>query len=383
MTHMRTAVVTGAEGFIGRNLCLHLEETGRFTVIRIAHRNFEAEHLRHQLKNLGSVDVVFHLAGVNRTDSEDDFRTGNSDTTDLLCQILEDSSSTPLIFYASSTQANSDNPYGISKRQAEARLRAYSDRTGAACLIYRLPNVFGKWSRPNYNSVVATFCHNLTRGIDITIHDPSSSLTLLYIDDLCRHWIDQAQAEEQNVDEVGFGVLPVTYQTSVGELADKLRAISASRQTLVTERVGDGLLRALHATYLSYLPSEAFAYDLEGHVDQRGMFAEFLKTQDSGQFSFFTAHSGVVRGGHYHHSKTEKFLVVQGRATFRFRNVSTHAYHEIKVDAGTPRVVETVPGWIHDIRNDGTDLLVCLLWANEIFDRAKPDTIAKSVEDES
>ena len=238
-------------------------------------------------------------------------------------------------------------------------------------LVYRLPNVFGKWCRPNYNSAVATFCHNIARDLPITIHDPAAPLDLVYVDDVVSAFLAALAEPARATPEVQ----PV-YRTTVGEVAGLLRQFRGSRDTLITERVGTGLTRALYATFVSYLPPEMFGYDVKQYVDPRGAFMEMLKTHDSGQFSVFTAHAGVTRGGHYHHTKTEKFLVVRGRARFRFRHMATGEIHEILTSGDTPHVVETIPGWTHDITNIGEDEMIVALWANEIFDRQRPDTYA-------
>ena len=231
-------------------------------------------------------------------------------------------------------------------------------------------------SRPNYNSAVATFCHNIARGLPIRIDQPDAPVRLVYVDDVVaefRRFLDQPGDGVQQV-EAG----PV-YATTVGELARQIEAFKDVRQTLLTERVGTGLVRALYATYVSFLPPEAFSYPVPKHGDARGVFVEMLKTPDCGQFSFFTAHPGITRGGHYHHTKTEKFLVIKGRARYRFRHLLTDEVFEVNSHCDEPLIVETIPGWAHDITNIGDDELVVMLWANEIFDRQKPDTVASRV----
>jgi UDP-2-acetamido-2,6-beta-L-arabino-hexul-4-ose reductase len=234
--------------------------------------------------------------------------------------------------------------------------------------------VFGKWCKPNYNSAVATFCHNIARDLPIQVNDPSAALTLVYVDDVVRHFVQLMDGATVAVNSEDFSEVHPQYATTVGELAEQIRAFSASRQTLITERVGTGLVRALYSTYVSYLPPERFAYEVPRHGDARGMFVEMLKTPDSGQFSFFTAHPGITRGGHYHHSKTEKFLVIKGSARFKFRQMESGETYALDTSGEKPEVVETVPGWTHDITNIGNDEMVVMLWANEIFDRANPDT---------
>ena len=255
-------------------------------------------------------------------------------------------------------------------------LQAFTARTGAVAHLFRLPNVFGKWCRPNYNSAVATFCHNIARGLPIQINDPAAPVTLVYVDDVVERFIELMDGADAAVDAEGFATVTPQYTTTVGELARLIETFRASRDTLVTERVGTGLVRALYSTYVSYLPPELFAYTVPMHGDARGVFVEMLKTPDCGQFSFFTAHPGITRGGHYHHTKTEKFLVIKGEARFKFRHMQTGETHELVTSGAKAEIVETVPGWTHDITNIGSDEMVVMLWANEVFDRAKPDTYA-------
>ncbi|MGT2455592.1 UDP-2-acetamido-2,6-beta-L-arabino-hexul-4-ose reductase [Cupriavidus basilensis] len=280
------------------------------------------------------------------------------------------------VIYTSSIQAGRDNPYGQSKLGAEEALRQLASSHEVPVHIFRLPNVFGKWCKPNYNSAVATFCHNIARDLPIQVNDPSAAVTLVYVDDVIERFVQLMDGSNPVVDGDGFATLTPQYTTTVGELAAQIQAFKDSRATLMTERVGTGLVRALYATYVSYLPVESFAYPVPQYGDPRGVFVEMLKTPDAGQFSFFTAHPGITRGGHYHHSKTEKFLVIKGQARFKFRHMQTGQEHELVTSGENPEIVETVPGWTHDITNIGTDEMIVMLWANEVFDRARPDTFA-------
>jgi len=362
--------VTGANGFIGKNLVVRLRELGH-EPIAIA-RGLDADMLAAQL---GGVDAVLHLGGVNRPETEDEFLSSNLGGTETLIAALTGLPQRPPLLFASSIQADRDNPYGRSKRAAELALRAYSEQTGSIAAVCRLPNVFGKWCRPNYNSVVATFCHNISRGLPISVSNPDAELQLVYVDDVVEAFIAFAMLPSAAV------VIEPVHATTLGALAAQLEAFRDSRHTLVTGAVGTGYLRALHATYVSYLEPSNFAYDLVAHTDPRGSFVEMLRTPDSGQFSFFTAHPGITRGGHYHHTKTEKFLVIQGKARFGFRHILTDETFEIVTSNERPQVVETVPGWSHDVTNIGDDTMVVMLWANELFNRDKPDTIAAKVLD--
>jgi UDP-2-acetamido-2,6-beta-L-arabino-hexul-4-ose reductase len=368
-------LVTGANGFLGKNLLQHLAERADVEVV-----TFTRDDNPLQLKQLlDGVDFVFHLAGVNRPQNESEFAAGNADLTQLLCDAIADTGCVIPVVYTSSTQAAQDNPYGLSKRGAEEALFVAQRLNGVPVHIFRLPNVFGKWSRPNYNSAVATFCYNTARGLPIQINDPSAKLTLVYVDEVIERFIQLMDGADAAQDASGFEILLPNYTMTVGELANQIAAFKESRSTLMTERVGVGLVRALYSTYVSYLPVEAFSYPVSMHGDARGVFVEMLKTPDCGQFSYFTAHPGVTRGGHYHHSKTEKFLVVKGQARFKFKHILTNETYELLTSGEKAEIVETVPGWTHDITNIGNDEMILMLWANEVFDRQKPDTYAKSL----
>ncbi|NWB25367.1 UDP-2-acetamido-2,6-beta-L-arabino-hexul-4-ose reductase [Pseudomonas gingeri] len=364
-------LITGANGFVGQNLIAHLNERADIEVLR-----FTRDDSRDGLPDLiRQVSCVFHLAGVNRPQDPQEFHIGNTDLTKALCEAVKASGRRIPVLYASSSQAELDNPYGNSKRAAEQLLLALAeDRVPVH--IFRLPNVFGKWARPNYNSAVATFCHNIARDLPIQINDPNARINLVYIDDVIRSFVALMDGEPC---DTSFVSVEPQYTIKVGELAEQLNAFRSSRQTLITEPVGVGLVRALYSTYLSYLPPERFAYNVPKYGDPRGVFVEMLKTRDSGQFSFFTAHPGITRGGHYHHSKTEKFLVIRGRACFRFRNIVSEEFYELFTTGEQPQIVETVPGWSHDITNVGEDEMIVMLWANEIFDREHPDTYTRDV----
>lgn len=362
-------LVTGSNGFIGKNLISQLATHKDFEILRYT-RESTANELQQAV---AEADFICHLAGVNRPDNVADFARGNTDLTETLCKVARNSRRQAPIIFASSAHAERGDPYGTSKLAAERLLLRYSEETGAPVYIFRLPNVFGKWCRPNYNSAVATFCHNIASDLPIRIDNQSYQLNLVYIDDLVEAF---AQIIVGNaLDDPYCDAQPV-YTISVGELADQILAFKAGRKSLVSERVGAGLTRALYATYVSYLQPKDFIYEVPKHGDSRGTFVEMLKTVDSGQFSFFTAHPGVTRGGHYHHSKIEKFLVIKGNAKFRFRQILSNEFHEVHTSGDKPEIVETVPGWTHDITNMGADEMIVMLWANEIFNHDRPDTYA-------
>lgn len=369
-------LITGANGFIAKTLKIRLAELPGVEVFC-----FSRETVPEELPViLAKVDAVIHLAGENRPADESAFETVNVGLTNLLCTGLEQLFLTNgkriSVVFSSSTQAALNNPYGRSKLTAEARLQQYAESTGSAVTVFRLPGVFGKWCKPNYNSVVATFCHNLARGLPIQITNPQATLKLAYVDDV----VDALLAALS--DQAGgfnFSNVSPEYSITLGELAAQLQAFNNCRTNLLGERVGTGLTRALYSTYISYLPESDFSYPVPAHADSRGVFVEMLKTADSGQFSYFTAHPGITRGGHYHHTKTEKFLVVKGKALFKFRHLLTGELVEIETNGDKPQVVDTIPGWAHDITNIGEDEMVVMLWANENFDKDRPDTVARKI----
>lgn len=361
-------LVTGANGFIGKNLMIHLSELKNIDVVC-----FTREHSETELSAiLPGVEFVFHLAGINRPQDPDEFTSGNIGLTQQLADAMLATGCRAHVVYTSSIQAELDNPYGISKSAAEKALLSLREH-GVPISVFRLPNVFGKWARPNYNSAIATFCHNIAHGLPIQINDPSALVNLVYVDDVVEHFLELL--EGTRTPEVFETVKPI-YQISVGEIADCLYRFRDSRKSLITERVGTGFVRALYSTFLSYVPKKHFTYEVPKYGDSRGLFVEMLKTPDSGQFSYFTAGPGITRGGHYHHTKTEKFLVIKGKAKFKFRHMSNGDFYELLTTGDKPEIVETMPGWTHDISNIGDDEMIVMLWANEIFDRDKPDTYA-------
>ena len=364
-------LVTGSDGFIGKNLLIKLAESSIESVCFT--RCQTADELSNLLKD---TDFVFHLAGVNRPSDPAEFARENYGLTATLSNAIQKIGRAIPVVFTSSIQAESNNAYGASKKSAEDALIELNVVTQSPVYLYRLPNVFGKWAKPNYNSVVATFCHNITQDLPIRIDDPTRVIPLLYIDDLLEQFI-RVLADQQT--GVSRPIVKPEYSITVGNLASQIKAFHNSRNTLITEEVGNGLTRALYATYLSYLKPAQFAYEVAFYEDARGRFVEMLKTKDSGQFSFFTAHPGITRGGHYHHTKSEKFLVLQGLARFGFRNIVTNEVYELTVDGSAPKIVETIPGWSHDITNIGENELIVMLWASEAFDRARPDTIANKV----
>lgn len=362
----RRIAVTGASGFLGTNLVLRLSEQGR--EIRRITRHTDS---RVAEAELACADIIFHLAGANRPEDEGDFMRSNRDYTAWISEAVADGGRKPLIVYSSSAKALDAGAYGLSKRAGEDVLLDVAERGLATVSIWRLPNICGKWARPNYNSAVATFCHNAARGLPLSIDDPAAPLSLLYVEDLIEDWL---RLIDEPPGTSGFAELRNVHQTTVGEAAEVIQQFADSRSHGETRDVGTGLARALYATFVAALPVEKASYPLTARQDTRGTFVEMLRNSNAGQFSYFTAHPGITRGGHYHHSKVEKFLVAHGTGRFRFRHVLTGEAFELVGSAADPLVIETIPGWAHDVTNIGDNELVVLSWANEQFDPERPDT---------
>lgn len=331
-------LITGAEGFIGKNVLLQFSEIKNIQCVSFT-KNNHTEELHGLLKD---IDWIFHLAGVNRPMSDDKF-TANIQLTKFLCNAVKKlGRSIPIVFTSSIQVELNNSEYAISKRGAEEALLKFNKTTGSPIFIYRLPNVFGKFALPNYNSVVATFCYNIQRDLPININNSSTVIQLVYIDDLIKSF--KVLLENQN-NMQGYFVKPSpTYNVTVSDLANQLYRFKASRDNLLTEPVGKGLVRALYSTYISYLPPKNFSYNLKEYVDERGLFLEILKTKNSGQFSVFTIKTGAKRGGHYHHSKTEKFLIIKGKAQFSFRHIITGEIYQLNTSSELFQIVETIPG---------------------------------------
>jgi len=362
-------LITGARGFVGRNL---VEVLRRRDDVELC--EFDVGFPEQQLwDGLDRADVVFHLAGINRPQTPGEYETGNAGFTQELCDRLTSRGRTPKIVFASSTQAELDNPYGKSKLHAEQRLRRFSDETGARVTIFRWTNLFGKWSRPNYNSVTATFCHNIARGLPIQISDPTRELELAYIDDVVAALVAELADDGSRERVVVTGVEP-TYRTTLGGLAAKVQSFRDGRTNLLLPDVGDRFTHCLYATYLSYLPESEFAYPLDIRRDARGELAEFIKSPDCGQIFVSRTKPGITRGNHFHHTKTEKFLVLEGEAMIRFRRIDAEEVIEYRVSGKDFRVVDIPPGYTHSIENVGSNEMVVLFWASEIFDPSASDT---------
>lgn len=386
-------LITGANGFVGKNLTqrLYALRDGRDRTrpalqigeVLLCTRETAPETLAAYCR---SADFVVHLAGVNRPQDPEEFTVGNTDLTRTLLAQLRQSGSRCPVLLASSIQASltgryAGSPYGQSKRAAEALLRAYSEQTGAQGLIYRFPNLFGKWCRPNYNSVVATFCHNIARDMPITVSDPGTELELVYIDDLVDELLDAMEGHPHCAD-AGYFRVPVSHRVTLGEIVRLLRSFHDQPQTLLLPQIPDGsFAKKLYSTYLSYLPAEKIAFPLKMNVDARGSFTELLKTDACGQISVNITKPGVTKGQHWHNSKWELFIVVAGRGLIRERRIGSDEVIEFAVSGERIEAVHMLPGCTHSIINlSDTEDLVTVMWANERFDPEHPDTYFEEVQ---
>lgn len=365
---MTKILVTGSNGFVGKNLVAELRNQG-YKDLYLFNRESSFKDLHDFTKDC---DFVFHLAGVNRPKNESEFMEGNQGLTFKLLQYLIKNKNKAPVLITSSIQAEKDNLYGQSKKAGENELYAYAKETGAKVYVYRLPNLFGKWSKPNYNTVVATFCYNVARDIDIQVNNPTAILELAYIDDVMQEFL---KALKGNLTLEGdFCVIPVTHKVKLGDLAEIIRGFKESRNSLSVPEMRDELTKKLYSTYLSFLPEENFSYDLKMNVDNRGSFTEFLRTPDRGQVSVNISKPGITKGNHWHHTKNEKFLVVSGNGLIRFRNINSEEIIEYYVNGDKLQVVDIPTGYTHSIVNIGDTDLVTVMWVNESFDPEKPDT---------
>lgn len=369
MAEVKPILITGSAGFVGRNLTTAL---GRVPNLKVLSYDLDTPACRLE-EGLACATTLFHLAGVNRPKEAGEFYAGNTEFTEEVCRILSALGRTPKIVMTSSIQAELENPYGQSKRLAEKALGAFADSTGAEVVIYRLPNLFGKWSKPHYNSVVATFCHQIARGEPITISDPDRELQLVYIDDVIAAFLKELSLVRSP--GLHHASVESVHRITLGKLAELLRSFRASRSTLLLpDFQADALTRSLYSTYLSYLPFGKQCYPLTPRTDPRGSLAEFLKSPNLGQIFISHTRPGIIRGNHYHDSKTEKFLVVAGEGVIRLRQIHGQEVISFPVRGEDYRVVDIPPGYTHSIENTGTDTMVTLFWSCEAFDPDRPDT---------
>jgi UDP-2-acetamido-2,6-beta-L-arabino-hexul-4-ose reductase len=361
-------LVTGTKGFIGKNLIAELKNRN-YTTIFEYNRETNTSLLDHYCKE---ADFVFHLAGINRPKDQSEFMDGNYGLTSKLLETLKKYNNVCPVMISSSIQAELDNPYGVSKKASENLLLNYSEETGAKVLIYRFPNVFGKWCRPNYNSVIATFCHNVANDLPVTVNDRSALMNLVYIDDVIGELINALKGNETSVG--GYAEVPIVHTITLGEIVDLIYSFKKSREERSVPDMSNPFAKKLYSTYLSYLPIGQFSYDLKMNIDHRGSFTEFIKTPDRGQVSVNISKPGITKGNHWHHTKNEKFLVVSGNGVIRFRKLDSDEVIEYFVSGEKMEVIDIPTGYTHNIENLGDTDMVTIMWANEFFDPEKPDT---------
>lgn len=369
-------LVTGAKGFIGKNLVSTLDREDKYEIICIDRENSKEELEKGVLNS----DFIVHLAGINRPKNEEEFFEGNTGLTEEIIEILKKNNKNTSILITSSIQADLDNAYGQSKKGAEEALIKYMADTKGNVFIFRLPNVFGKWCRPNYNSAIATFCHNIARGEEVWISDPTKEMTLVYIDDVVRNIKNVIDNEENYIP--GYQNVDIEHKATLGEIVDLINSFKESRKSLMIPNMENELTKKLYSTYLSYLPENDFSYLLKMNVDNRGSFTEFIKSKDRGQVSVNISKPGITKGNHWHDTKNEKFLVVSGEGVIRFRKVDSEEIIEYKVSGEKLEVVDIPVGYTHSIINTGERDMVTIMWVNEIFNPEKPDTIYLEVENE-
>jgi UDP-2-acetamido-2,6-beta-L-arabino-hexul-4-ose reductase len=372
-------LITGAKGFIGKNLVAELNniKEGKAKGYNLtSDLNLFAYDIDTDPALLNDyckeADFVFHLAGVNRPKEQSEFMEGNFGFTSVLLDTLKKQGNNCPVMLSSSIQAELDNPYGASKKAGEDLLFEYGRETGAEVLIYRFPNVFGKWCRPNYNSAVATFCHNIAHDLPIQVNDRNVQMTLVYIDDVVKELISALEGKPNRVGK--FCKVPVEHRIALGEIVDLIYSFKESRKDLQVPDLSDAFTKKLYSTYLSYLPEDQFSYLLKMNMDERGSFTEFLKSPDRGQVSINISKPGITKGQHWHHTKNEKFLVVSGKGVIRFRKIDEEKVYEYFVSGEKLEVVDIPVGYTHNIENLGETDMVTVMWVNEIFNSERPDT---------
>lgn len=374
---MPQILVTGAQGFIGRHVVARLR--GRSDVQL---REFDLSNSDTELEAWATeAQIIVHLAGVNRPERIEEFEEGNCGFTDRLCQVLQRRKRAPHLLVTSSIQAELDNPYGASKRHAEQVLQEFAQASGARVSIFRLKNVFGKWCRPNYNSVVATFCHNIAHDLPIQINDPNRSVELVHVDDVVDAIVNEFSRHGSHADVFVPDTIPA-YTVTLSDLAGRIQMFREMQQTLRTPDFSVRFNQQLYSTYLSYVPPARWEYGLEIKADARGSLAEFIKSPWFGQVFVSRTLPGITRGNHYHHVKTEKFFVIAGEGLIRFRHILGSEILEYHVRGEDYRVVEIPPGYTHSITNVGAGEMITLFWASEVFDPDRPDTYWMNVDEE-
>ena len=361
-------LVTGSKGFVGKNLVVELENRG-YKDLHLFDRDNSLEDLEKWTKDC---DFVFHLAGVNRPESEKEFMEGNANLTSQLIRMLENNNNKAPIMISSSIQAEKNNPYGESKKAGEDYIFKYGERNNIPVYVYRFSNLYGKWSKPNYNTVIATFCHNISRGLPIQVKKPDLEITFQYIDDVVEELINCLDGNGTKIDK--FYDVPAKDTRTLGEVAQLLHDFKKTRENLEVPDMNDSFVKNLYSTYLSFLPEDNFSYKLNMNQDERGSFTEFLRSPDRGQVSINVSKPGITKGQHWHHSKNEKFLVVKGNGVIRFRKVGEDKVIEYSVSGEELEVVDIPTGYTHSIVNTGEDEMVTVMWVNEPFDPDNADT---------
>jgi len=361
-------LITGSNGFIGKNLITELNNRGFNQIL-----SYDLDTSKGKLAEYcKEAEFVFHLAGVNRPQEQSEFMKGNFDFTSELLNCLKGNNNFCPIMISSSIQAKMDNPYGKSKKAGEDLLFQYSKDTGARVLVYRLPNVFGKWCKPNYNSAVATFCHNIAHDVDVQVNDPKVQMNLVYIDDVVNELINALNDNENQIDD--YCEVPIVYSIKLGEIVSLIESFKSSRELRSIPDFANAFTKKLYSTYLSYLPEDQFGYKLKMNVDNRGSFTEFLKTLDRGQVSINISKPGITKGNHWHHTKNEKFLVVSGKGVIRFRKINFAKIIEYFVSGEEMEVIDIPVGYTHNIENLGDTDMVTIMWVNEIYNPHNADT---------
>lgn len=370
-------LITGANGFIGKNLVSHLQETENVEILKYdIDTPFEVIE-----NNINDIDFIYHLAGINRPKDNSEFFKGNTDLTKRILNLITSKKLSIPFLITSSIQAARESNYGKSKRMAEEAVLEYGQNNPV--YVYRLHNVFGKWCRPNYNSVVATFCNNIANDLPITISDVNAELELIYIDDIVKEFINVMYTKKPNYTEDNFCYIRPVYKITLGKLADTIEQFKNSMNSIFVPNTGDDFIKKLYSTYISYVPVENMVMEAVKNIDERGSFTELVKTNTAGQVSISVSKPGVIRGNHYHHTKIERFIVVKGHAKIKFTNILTNESYEFEADDSKIKVVTIPVGYTHNIENIGDDEMVLIIWCNELFNKEKPDTFFKAVYDKN
>ena len=366
-------LVTGSKGFIGKNLICHLKEQNDIEIVEFSRE----QNFSDIAKNLSTIDFIFHLAGVNRPNDVKEFYTGNTELTSQIIDEIENQHLDIPILITSSIQAELDNDYGKSKKQAEEKVHEYGKKHQV--YIYRLHNVFGKWCRPNYNSVIATFCYNIANNLNITINDKDKVLSLVYIDDVIYEFLNVLRTKKPSCVKNDICYVSPVYEKNLGYIADLIKSFKESMESIWVPETGDEFVKKLFSTYLSYVNLDDMVFTPQMNVDERGTFTELIRTKHDGQVSVSVSKKGIIRGNHYHHTKMEKFIVVQGKAKITFKHVLTGDKKEYLVDDKAFKIVNIPVGYSHKIENIGNSKMILLIWCNELFDKSKPDTYYKEI----